>query len=90
MIPNSNRLALCSIDQHPPTMKLLSLLALSVGFASAQDEMKPYHEMYNVQEPDVVAVEYVDAYDNDYPLTGYASIPETTPAPAVLIVVSSQ
>ena len=67
-------------------MKFL-LLALSCGLALAQD-MAPYHEMYNTIEPKVDAVEYVDTYDSDYPLTGYVSIPKTTPAPAVVIVVS--
>lgn len=64
------------------------ILALCLGTGSAQEETKPYHEMYNTIEPKVEAVDYVDTYDNNYPLTGYVSIPETTPAPAVLIVVS--
>lgn len=65
-------------------MKFL-FLALSCGLVSAQDS---YNEMYNTIEPKVNPVDYVDGYDGGYPLTGYVSIPEETPAPAVVIVVS--
>jgi hypothetical protein len=40
-------------------------------------------------EAKVTPVEYFDTYDNDFPLLGYVSIPESdTPLPAVVIIVS--
>lgn len=61
-------------------MKFLSFLALTFGAATAQ--MAP-------MAPNVEPVEYSDQYDNDFPLMGYVSIPESeTPVPAVVIIVS--
>ena len=58
-------------------MKFLSFFALALGFAQAQ------------VTPNVEPVDYADAYDNDFPLLGYVSIPESeTPVPAVVIIVS--
>ena len=37
--------------------------------------------------PKVEPVEYSDPYDNNFPLLGHVSLPETIPAPAVVIVV---
>lgn len=67
-------------------MKFLALLTLGLGLAAAKDSMQEYKELHETTEPKVEAVEYVDTYDNNYPLTGYVSIPETTPAPAVIII----
>lgn len=40
-------------------------------------------------DPQVDPVEYVDPYDDDFPLKGYVSIPDAQePAPAVVIIVS--
>ena len=40
-------------------------------------------------DPRVDPVEYVDPYDNGFPLKGFVSIPDAEePAPAVVIIVS--
>lgn len=59
-------------------MKLFAFLAICLGAAHAQPEAK------------VVEVEYNDTYDSNFPLRGFVSIPEQTPAPAVVIIVSFQ
>jgi hypothetical protein len=61
-------------------MKCVAILTLiTVGIAFGQGEI----------DIDVEQVSYSDPYDNNYPLVGYVSIPETTPAPAVVILVSN-
>ena len=57
-------------------MKAFAFATIFLGLANAQPA-----------EVKVESVEYTDPYDNNFPLLGYVSIPETTPAPAVLIVV---
>lgn len=37
--------------------------------------------------PMVKPVEYMDKHDNDFKLLGHVSLPDETPAPAVVIVV---
>ena len=63
-------------------LNLFLVLAASflLGLAVAQDPPA---------EANVIAVEYMDVYDNNFPLLGYVSIPESdTPLPAVVILVS--
>ncbi|CAB9521085.1 dienelactone hydrolase [Seminavis robusta] len=57
-------------------MKLLLVVAAALlgVVASAQIEIQ------------VEEVSYTDPYDGDYPLLGYVSIPDETPAPAVVII----
>lgn len=65
-------------------MKLTATFALAacfgLGLAMAQEPP---------DEAMVTAVEYFDTYDDNFPLLGYVSIPESdTPLPAVVILVS--
>jgi hypothetical protein len=62
------------------TQKIALAASFVLGLAMAQDP--PDKAM-------VTAVEYFDAYDENFPLLGYVSIPESdTPLPAVVILVS--
>lgn len=75
-------------------MKLFGSILLGASFlfgsaAAAGHESAPYHEIYDTMAPNVTAVNYTDAYDGNFSLMGYVSIPEAAAdarVPAVVII----
>jgi len=75
--------SLANMTKPSPAMSLLfivlCLFSSMTTTANGQQEVdKPI-----IVEP----IDYVDAADNDFPLKGYISYPESTPAPAVIVIV---
>jgi len=61
-------------------MKIVAF-ATALFLGTAQATTKP-------AATNVEPVDYTDTYDGDFALQGFVSIPGTTPAPAVVIIVS--